>query len=265
MSRNPTHRTTPTGIAYDDVGTGDTALLFLPGWCGPRDVFDPLVSRLAPGVRCLALDWRGHGDSAPAVGDFGLAELVDDAVSVVADSGVTTVVPVSIAHAGWVSIELRRRLGSDRVPRLAILDWMVLGAPEPFLGALRAMADPASTRQVVEQVSGMWTAGLAVPELSTYVGSMTEYPDAMWARAAREIASAFERHPVPLAAIAELNPTPDVIHLYAQPADPGFLAAQEEFAQGHPWFGCERLDASSHFPMYEVPDAISARLASFAG
>jgi pimeloyl-ACP methyl ester carboxylesterase len=265
VSSNPTHRTTPAGIAYDDVGTGDTALLFLPGWCGPREVFDPLVSRLAPGIRCLAVDWRGHGDSAPADGDFGLAELVDDAVSVIDDSGVGTVVPVSIAHAGWVSIELRRRLGPDRVPRLAVLDWMVLGAPEPFLGALGAMADPASTRPVVEQVSSMWTAGLDIPELGSYVASMTGYPDGMWARAAREIAGAFARHPVPLAAIDGLDPAPEVVHLYAQPADPGFLAAQQEFAQSHPWFGCERLEAASHFPMYEVPDTIAARLAAFAG
>lgn len=37
---------TPTGIAYDDRGQGDPALLFLPGWCGPRTLFDPIRARV---------------------------------------------------------------------------------------------------------------------------------------------------------------------------------------------------------------------------
>lgn len=147
-STTPTH--TPSGIAYDDLGGGDTTLIFLPGWCGPRTLFEPLTTRLADGYRTLAVDWRGHGGSAPASGEFGTAELVDDALEVIGHSGAATVIPVSIAHAGWVAIELRRRLGPERVPSVVLLDWMVLGAPEPFLAALAAMADPAATRDVVD-------------------------------------------------------------------------------------------------------------------
>lgn len=265
MTAQTIARTTSTGIAYDDHGSGDTALLFMPGWCGPRTLFAPLMDRLPDGCRSLAVDWRGHGDSAPPVGDFGFDGLVDDAISVIEDSGASTIIPISVAHAGWVAIELRRRLGAERVPRLVILDWMVLGAPEPFLGALAAMADLAATRGVVDQISGMWRAGLDLPELDAYVTSMVAFPDDMWARAANEIAGAFGENPIPLEAIASFDPPPKTLHLYAQPADPAFLAAQEEFAATHSWFTVERLEASSHFPMFEVPDAIAARLASVAG
>ena len=34
-------RTAP--LAVTDRGTGGPALLFVPGWCGDRDVFDPLL------------------------------------------------------------------------------------------------------------------------------------------------------------------------------------------------------------------------------
>src|SRR5688572_24159645 len=134
---------TPTGVAYDDRGTGAPALLFLPGWCGPKALFEPLMARLDTSFRTLAVDWRGHGDSAPADGDFGFAELTDDALAVIEDSRADVVVPVAASHAGWVAIELRRRLTAQRVPRLALLDWMVLGAPAPFRNALDSMMAPA--------------------------------------------------------------------------------------------------------------------------
>lgn len=252
------------GIAYDDEGDGDVTFLFLPGWCGPRTYFDPLADRLSGGHRTVALDWRGHGESKPAMGDFGAAELVEDALSVIEASGAPTVVPVAAAHAGWVAIELRRRLGADRVPGLVFLDWMVLGAPEPFLGALAGMADPASTRAVVDQVTGMWLADLDLPALTAYVASMADTVDEMWARAGREIAAQFARFGVPLETVATLDPPPLTLHLYAQPTDPAFLDAQLEFAAADPWFQVEKLEAVSHFPIFEVPGAIAEHLSRFA-
>ena len=120
-----TKATTTTGIAYDDSGRGSLTFLCLPGWCGPRTVFDPLVPALAEEHRVLALDWRGHGESAAADGDFGFSELVDDAISLMDERRVCTAVPVALSHAGWAAIELRRRLGPERVPKMVLLDWMV--------------------------------------------------------------------------------------------------------------------------------------------
>ena len=106
---------TPGGIAYDCSGQGELALLLLPGWCGPRTLFEPLMTRL-DGYRLLGLDWRGHGESKASDADFGTAELVEDALDVLEHAGVDRVVPVSAAHAGWVAIELRRRLGPSLYP-----------------------------------------------------------------------------------------------------------------------------------------------------
>lgn len=256
------HRT-PTGVAYDDRGEGDPALLFLPGWCGPRTLFEPLVAPLAGQFRTLVVDWRGHGESAEHDGDFGFTELADDATAVIEHSGAERVVPVAASHAGWVAIDLRRRLGASRVPRLVFLDWMVLGAPGPFVDALGAMKNPATTRGVVDDIAAMWTAGLDIPTLSSYVGSMVVVGDEMWARAAREIGAAFETSGAPLSAVAALRPPPRTLHLYAQPRDHEYLDAQRNFASEHPWFEVVRLDAASHFPMFEVPDSIAAHLRDF--
>ena len=252
------------GNAYDDRGDGDVAFLFLPGWCGPRTYFRALADRLTAEHRTLAMDWRGHGESKTAAGDFGVAELVDDAVAIIEESGARRVVPVAAAHAGWVAIELRRRLGPDLVPGIVFLDWMVLGAPERFLAALHVMADPATTRAAVDGLTGMWLAGVELPALRAYVATMAASDDEVWARAAREIAGLFERNGVPLENVAKLDPAPPTLHLYAQPNDPSFLQAQQRFAAEHAWFEVQKLDAASHFPIFEVPDAIAAHLARFA-
>jgi pimeloyl-ACP methyl ester carboxylesterase len=256
-------RRTPTGVAYDDRGAGDLALLLLPGWCGPRTLFEPLAARLDGRVRTLAVDWRGHGDSPQPDDDFGFTELADDAMAVIENSGAELVVPVAVSHAGWVAIELRRRLGTARVPRLVFLDWMVLGAPGPFLGALQDMMAPATTRAVVDQITAMWTAGLELPTLAAYVASMAAVGDDMWARAAREIAAAFDAFGSPLETVASLDPPPPTLHVYAQPPDDDYLDAQQRFAADHSWFEVSRLDAASHFPVFEVPGAIAELLHDF--
>ena len=42
-------------IAYDDTGTGEPALLLMPGWCANRTVFRRLAPLLAKRRRVLAL------------------------------------------------------------------------------------------------------------------------------------------------------------------------------------------------------------------
>src|SRR5437764_11411838 len=116
-------------IHYDDLGKGEPALLCLPGWCAGRAVFTALARRLSERHRVLALDWRGHGDSDAPPDDFGMAELVRDALAVIEASGAQRIVPLATSHAGWVAIELRRTLGPARVPQLVLLDWIVTPAP----------------------------------------------------------------------------------------------------------------------------------------
>ncbi len=43
-------------ISYDNTGRGEPTLLFLPGWCGSRAAFTPLVERCSTKRRTLTLD-----------------------------------------------------------------------------------------------------------------------------------------------------------------------------------------------------------------
>lgn len=250
-------------IHYEDHGQGEPALLFIPGWCGSHHVFDQLAQRCARDRRTLALDLRGHGQSAAPEADFGMAELVEDALAVIEASGAEQIVPVALSHAGWVAIELRRRL-PQRVQKLVLLDWIISEPPPPFLGALQGLQSPESWNETREQLFAMWLHGLEIPELKSYIhDDMGSYGAAMWARAGREIGAAYAAAGSPLQALAELDPPAPTLHLYAQPDDPGYLAAQHSFSAAHPWFEVRKLDARSHFPMLEVPDEMAAVIEAF--
>ena len=252
-------------IRFDDLGRGEPALLLMPGWCANRTVFQDLIPRLSLDRRTLALDWRGHGESGPPSGDFGDHGLVEDALAVIEASGAEQVVPVALAHSGWVAIELQRQLGG-KIPKLVHLDWIVLPAPPPFLDVLKGMQSPVLWRQTIEDIFTVWLHGIDNPSLIRFVREeMGSYGFEMWARAAREISAAYARSGSPLQALAALDPPVPALHLYAQPEDPGFLAAQLSFAASHPWFHVRKVEARSHFPMYEVPEEMAGAIEAFLG
>lgn len=254
---------TAATTGFDDLGAGDPALLLLPGWCGDRSVFDPVARLLATGRRVVVSDLRGQGGLADRTDDFDSARQVDDLVALVAQTGLERVVPVALSHAGWLAVELRRRLGPDRVPGLVLLDWMVLGTPPGFTDALAGLQDEAAWTDVRAALFGMWTAGVSTTAVHDYVVSMGEYGFAHWSRAGREIAAAFAREGSPLDALDGLDEPCRTLHVYAQPADDAFLAAQREAAATRRWFDVARLDARSHFPMLEVPDAVAVAIEEF--
>jgi pimeloyl-ACP methyl ester carboxylesterase len=87
---------------------------------------------------------------------------------------------------------------------------------------------------------------------------MGGFGEEMWARAAREIASAYAREGSPLRALFGLRPAPSTLHLYSQPDAHEYLDAQVAFSTQNPWFHVMKLPAISHFPMMEVPDLVAA-------
>lgn len=257
---------TPTADVADDLGTGEPALLMLPGWCGDRTVFEPLAAHLSGRRRVVAADLRGQGGRRlddEAAADFTSADQIADLIALLEERGVDRVVPVGLSHAGWFAIELRRRLGAQRVPGVVLLDWMVLGTPPGFDGALQGLQHPDAWQHVRDGLFGMWTAGVDAPAVHEYVASMATYGYPHWGRAGREISAAFQADGSPLAALERLAPACPTLHLYSQPADDAYLAAQQDVAMTHEWYAVRRLPAVSHFPLLEVPETMSSMIEEF--
>ena len=82
-------------VAYEVTGNG-RPLLLVHGLGDERSLWWPLVERLAPHFRCVALDLRGHGQSTGAV-DFDPFGLHRDLDAVVGDAGLQQ--PIVIGHS----------------------------------------------------------------------------------------------------------------------------------------------------------------------
>jgi pimeloyl-ACP methyl ester carboxylesterase len=248
----PRVRSNDVVIDYSDEGLGDPALLLLPAWCSPREAFEPVIDLLHAGRRVLALDWRGHGASGAPVGDFGEEDLVHDALAVIADSGAQSVVPVALGHAGWIGIELRRRLGSA-VSGLVVVDWVVSEAPAALLTTLEDVRSDADRDDAIAGLLQQWQAGVPDPALAALLADMGAVSDAMWDRAAREVESSYARFGSPLRALADLEHPPPVLHLVPAAEDPFLFERQRAYEAEHHWYHAAELTARSHFPIFEAP------------
>ena len=92
-------------IEFDDIGSGDPALVFIHGWCCDRSYFAPQVDHFASSHRVVAVDQRGHGKTAHAAdGDYSVAAVAADAAELVDGLGLDR--PVLIGHSlgGLVSL-----------------------------------------------------------------------------------------------------------------------------------------------------------------
>ncbi len=250
-------------VRYDVAGSGEPALLLLHGWCDNRTQYHRLLPLLAQKRRVLAVDLPGHGGSESPPGDFGYRELVAGAVAVVEESGAPRVVPVAMAHAGWVALGLRRRLGPERIVKLVFLDWLVIEPARPFLEALQSLQDADRWKSTRAKLFADWLED-AEPFISQHVNrTMGDFSFGMWARAGREVAAAYAREGSPLDALSALDPPTPALHLYALPKEEEFQAAQERFSKKHPWFASKRLDGKTHFPPLETPEAVAAAIEDF--
>jgi pimeloyl-ACP methyl ester carboxylesterase len=245
-------------IHYDDVGQGGPALLFIPDWCTTRESFQAVLPRCASRRRVLSVDLRGHGDSGWGGADFDSDTVLEDLLAVVEASGARQVVPVALSQAGWWALELRRELGAERVPNLVMLDWVVSEPPLPYVEALRGLMSErwVETR---DALLGTWLGDVEDANITRYAREvMGGFGEEMWARAAREIASAYAREGSPLRALFRLSPATPTLHLYAQPRSHDYLEGQVAFGTQNPWFHVMKLPALSHFPTLEVPGLVAA-------
>jgi hypothetical protein len=66
---------------------GQTTLVFLHFWGGSHRTFDQVIARLEDGCRTVSYDHRGWGAARALSGPYGIEELADDALMIVAELG----------------------------------------------------------------------------------------------------------------------------------------------------------------------------------
>lgn len=108
-----------TEIAFDDVGSG-LPVVFLHAFPLNRTMWDPQVSALVGDCRCIALDTRGLGDSAPRP-PFSMDRYADDVAGVLDTLQIEQAVIGGLSMGGYVAFAFWRR-HRHRVRALVLAD-----------------------------------------------------------------------------------------------------------------------------------------------
>src|SRR6059058_4554693 len=91
-------------------GQGDTALVFLHGWCGDREYWKHQVGPFAADYRVVTLDQAGHGESGKNRTAWTVGCLAGDVGAVVKALGLRRVILVGHSMGGPVALVAAKRL-----------------------------------------------------------------------------------------------------------------------------------------------------------
>jgi pimeloyl-ACP methyl ester carboxylesterase len=129
------------------VGGDPTAptLLLLHGGLGSVDDFDPLIPALAPRLRLVGIDSRGHGASSIGSEPLTYARLADDVEAVCAALGVEACDILGYSDGGIVGLRLAAA-GWPRLRRLATIGATWRLTPDDPVRGLHASITPESWR-----------------------------------------------------------------------------------------------------------------------
>lgn len=118
--------TTVKGLTFhvSDTGTGQPTLVFLHYFGGSARTWQPVINRLAPRFRCLAIDLRGWGDSEASPTGYAVADMADDVQGILAALSLPRFVLVGHSMGGKAALVLAAR-------RPAGLEQLLLIGPSP--------------------------------------------------------------------------------------------------------------------------------------
>ncbi|WP_336071097.1 alpha/beta hydrolase [Nitratireductor rhodophyticola] len=250
-------------LTYDDSGSGD-AILLLSGWCQDHRLFKHLAPDLARTHRVIRLDWRGHGEERSHDGDFTTDDLASDVAAFVDELGLETVVPVSTSHGGWANIELTDRLGAKRIPCSVVIDWIMVTPGEAFHTSIAEIQDPEKWEGGCRDLFNYWIGETDNRDIVDHVNlEMGGFGYDMWARSGREIERAYKKWGNPMCRMKAMAETRPITHIFSQPFEQEYLAAQQEFSKSNPWFQPAKLQGRTHFPTLEQPRAVADTIRTF--
>ena len=132
MIESSEYFTTNDGVRlhYLDRGIGPPIVL-LPGWTQPASGFEAQLEGLSAAFRCLALDFRGHGESERPTHGYRVSRLARDCLDFLDHLGLNDA--VLLGHSAgctviWSFIDL---FGQDRIRALVLCDEMIAFIKRP--------------------------------------------------------------------------------------------------------------------------------------
>jgi len=97
-------------IAYETRGSGNTALVFVHGWCSDHTLWREQLADLANDYLVVAIDLPGHGNSGHTRKEWSLSSFARDVKELVESLSLEQVVLIGHSMGGLISLEAARQL-----------------------------------------------------------------------------------------------------------------------------------------------------------
>ena len=108
-------------VAYQAMGEGETALVFVHGWSCDRTYWAAQTGPFSQGFRVVTVDLAGHGESGAQREDWTISAYGADVAAVVVALDLSRVILIGHSLGGDVVVSAARLLG-DRVAGLVWVD-----------------------------------------------------------------------------------------------------------------------------------------------
>ncbi len=151
-------------LNIQEKGVGEPALVFLHYWGGSHRSWNGVIARLADTFRCVAYDSRGWGKSEAPASGYSIADLADDASSLIQTLGLTEYVLVGHSMGGKVAqlVASRNPIGLVGLILVAPATPTPTHFPEE---ALQQQLHAYDNRETVVQTIGFLSAKIPCPEV----------------------------------------------------------------------------------------------------
>ena len=239
-------------IAYESNGKGETALVFVHGWCCDRTYWKNQVDAFKDRYQVVTIDLGGHGESRMNRPAWTLEGLIDDVLAVVNSLNLEHMVLIGHSMGGTVVVETAARI-PDRVIGIVGVDTLQNVEKKYAEEEFNAFVGPMETDFAGTTV-GFVTKGLFRPDsdpalVEQVAQDMAQGPASVGVGLMKNLFN----HDL-TGALAGLDMPIRLINADLYPTD-------EEANRRHMKnFGLVLLEGTGHFPQLEDPERFNQAL-----
>lgn len=242
-------------IVCEVRGAGDTALVFLHGWCGDRQYWKHQVDVFAPGYRVVTLDQAGHGESGKDRKKWTVESLAGDVETIVNELGLKKVICVGHSMGGPVGLMAAKRMPSKVMAVIGVdtLQNVERQMPEEMKTQIADAFESDFKGTMGGMFAGMFPEKVD-PEVSKWIVTRAESQDARMATALMrdmfglEAKKVLQEAKVPVRCINSAGG-----HQFFSPTE---IEINKKYAD----FNSVSIDEVGHYPMLEKPEEFNKKL-----
>jgi len=242
-------------LYYERAGSGESELLFVPGWSCDWRAFKPQFAYFSEAHSVTALDPRGFGKSDRPESGYHVRDFADDLAHFCTEVGIEKPVVVGHSLGGGIAVEFAARYPS--LPRAVVLVDPNPIDPSPEVVKFFDAAADQLEGPCGEQVRRLWTESMGArdPELARWISDhMCATPLSVAAPVIRSLndwngVGALSLCDVPTLLLARAggDRTPEVVRL---------LAIKPDLEVG-------MVVGAGHFCQLAVPEQVNAMIERF--